>query len=328
MKHERFNYIAVGLFVLVAGTVLLVALYQLTGRTGPTDRYHTYFRNVTGLKFGTPVYYEGFHIGQVEEITPHNGIQPTRFQVGFSVRQGWPIPTDSEAQLLASGLLAAMSIDIRGGESKKLLSPDSELAGREAANLFAVVNEVAAEMRELSDQGLKPLLNNMNQRINELAGHIDAHLPGILLNATELTEKLLGSAEAVEQLLGQENRHIIARTITDLQEASTDFRRLAADLNKTRVSVDGTVQTARKAADGANQLIASGAEVIAENRADIRSASADLRQTLDLLATRLDAILYNLEGSSRNLKEFSRTVRDNPSVLISSDRPQDPVRNR
>jgi phospholipid/cholesterol/gamma-HCH transport system substrate-binding protein len=328
MKHERFNYIAVGLFVLAMGAVLLVTLYKLTGRSGPTDQYHAYFRNVTGLKFGTPVYYEGFHIGQVEEITPHNGAQPTRFRVDFSVRQGWSIPIDSEARLLASGLLAAMSIDIHGGQSEQLLKPGSQLTGREAANLFAVVNEVAAEIRELSDQGLKPLLSNMNRRIDDLAGHLDAHLPGILVNANQLTQKLLTSSEAVEQLLGEDNRNVIAATITDLKQAASDFRRLAADLNKTRVSVDGTVQTAMNAADATNRLIQTGADVVAENRADIRSASADLRHTLDVLATRLDAILYNLEGSSRNIKEFSRTVRDNPSVLISSDRPQDPVRSR
>lgn len=327
MRHERLNYVAVGLFVLAMGAVLLVALYHLTGRAGPTDRYHAYFGNVAGLKFGTPVYYEGFHVGQVESITPENGSQPTRFRVEFSVRQGWPIPVDSEARLLASGLLSAISIDIRGGESERLLAPGAELPGREAANLFAAVNEVVAEIRQVSDQGLKPLLANLNQRIDQLAGHIDAHLPGILVNADRLTGKLLGGAEAIEQLLGDDNRKGVGAAIADLRQAAHDFRRLAADLNRTRVSVDGTVQRAHQAADAANQVMQASTEVIAENRSDLRAASADLRRTLDVLANRLDSILYNLEGSSRNLKEFSRSVRDNPSVLITSDRPRDPVRN-
>ena len=40
------------------------------GRTGATDDYLTVYPNVTGLKHGSPVFYEGYPIGQVSAIEP------------------------------------------------------------------------------------------------------------------------------------------------------------------------------------------------------------------------------------------------------------------
>ena len=49
---------------------LVVAIVTLSGGSGATDAYHAMYRNVTGVKFGTQVLYEGYPIGQVEAVTP------------------------------------------------------------------------------------------------------------------------------------------------------------------------------------------------------------------------------------------------------------------
>ncbi|MBM3581855.1 MAG: MCE family protein, partial [Alphaproteobacteria bacterium] len=70
MKASRINYFAVGLFVIASIVGLVVAIAVLSGRTGATDPYYAIYRNVTGVKFGTQVMYEGYPIGQVETVTP------------------------------------------------------------------------------------------------------------------------------------------------------------------------------------------------------------------------------------------------------------------
>jgi len=118
MKRENINYFAVGVFVLSMLAMFFVVLYKITGRTGPTDEYYVVYSNVTGLKYGTPVLYEGYQIGQVEKIDPVHSGGATRYQISLSVIKDWKIPSDSIAHLVTSGLISAITIDIKeGGEA-------------------------------------------------------------------------------------------------------------------------------------------------------------------------------------------------------------------
>ena len=136
MKRDNVNYFLVGLLVLVALFLLLGSLYVITGRSGPTDNYVVHYRDVSGLGFGSAVFYQGYRVGQVERIEPEQVDGKTRFRVDFSVSEGWQIPADSKAALLSSGLLADVFIGIREGESEQVLPPGAEIAARVVAEAF------------------------------------------------------------------------------------------------------------------------------------------------------------------------------------------------
>ena len=113
MKRENVNYLAVGVFVLTMLILFMVVLYRITGRGGPMDSYFVFLDNVAGLNQGTPVYYEGFKVGQVEDITPDRSTGQTRYRLEISLPSGWQIPADSVARAVSSGLLSAVTIDIQ-----------------------------------------------------------------------------------------------------------------------------------------------------------------------------------------------------------------------
>ena len=96
MRSSKINYLVVGVFVLAMIGVLVVAVALLMGRTGAVDAYHAVYRNVTGIKFGTQVIYEGYPIGQVESVQPEERDGGMVFRVDFSITQGWKIPQDSK----------------------------------------------------------------------------------------------------------------------------------------------------------------------------------------------------------------------------------------
>ena len=121
MKRENVNYFLTGLVALGSLALLLGTLFVITGSSGPTDDYVVRYRNVAGLAFGTPVFYQGYRIGQVESISPEREVEETRFRVDFSVQDGWQIPKDSEAQLMSSGLLSDVFISIREAKEKLFL---------------------------------------------------------------------------------------------------------------------------------------------------------------------------------------------------------------
>jgi len=143
VKRDSVNYVLVGSVVAVAFVLLIVALALITGRSGVSASYFTHYHNVTGLRYGAPVFYEGYRIGQVGAIEPErnvttSGERAIRYKVELDVRRDWPIPKDSLARLSATGLLADVAIGISEGSSKEVALPGSELKGTELVDIFRV----------------------------------------------------------------------------------------------------------------------------------------------------------------------------------------------
>lgn len=302
MKRENVNYFLTGVVALVALGLLLGTLFVITGRSGPTDDYVVKYRNVAGLAFGTPVFYQGYRIGQIESITPEREGETTRFRVDFSVQDGWQIPKDSVAQLMSSGLLSDVFISIREGEAKELLEPGSIIEGREAADLFGAVGELAGEVTSLTRDKLTPMVERLGERLESISGKIDEGTPELLEKAVELVDQLNASAASLKNILRPDNQANVDKLLSESGAAAANVRQLTGDLAQTREQL--------------NSILAELDGTVKENRPEVRQAMADLRFTLDAMAQRIDAITYNLESASRHFDEFSRQIRKEPQRLI------------
>ncbi len=302
MKRENVNYFLAGLVALGALGLLLSALLVITGRSGPSDDYLVRYRNVAGLAFGTPVFYQGFRIGQIEKISPERDADVTRFRVDFSVQDGWQIPKDSVAQLMSSGLLSDVFISIKEGEAKDLLEPGSEIKGQEAADLFGAVGELAGEVTTLTRDKLTPLVDRLGKRLDSIGGKFEEGTPLLIDKAVELVDQLNSSAASLDKMLGPANRGNLETLLSESSAAATNVRQLTGDLEATRKQL--------------NSILAELDGTVKESRPEIQQAFADLRFTLDAMAQRVDAITYNLESASRHFDEFSRQIRKEPNRLI------------
>ena len=129
MRNHKLNYVIVGLFVVSMLAAAGITAMVLTGRTGESDFYYLVLDNVADVRFGTQVRYEGFPVGQVEEITPFAEGGAMRFRLDLSVTRGWRIPEDSIARIGSSSFLAAKTIDVESGRAETALAPDSEIPG-------------------------------------------------------------------------------------------------------------------------------------------------------------------------------------------------------
>ncbi len=225
MKRENVNYFLTGVVALGSLALLMVALFIITGRSGATDEYVVRYRNVAGLAFGTPVFYQGYRIGQIESISPERDAEATRFRVDFTVQDGWQIPQDSVAQLMSSGLLSDVFISIREGEAKTFLEPGSEIPGREAADLFGAMGEIDKAV-ELVDK-LNASATSLNQILSPAnRGHVDSLLAessAAASNVRTLTADLIETRKQLNSILGEldatvkENRPEIQQAMADLR---------------------------------------------------------------------------------------------------------------
>jgi phospholipid/cholesterol/gamma-HCH transport system substrate-binding protein len=326
MKRENINYIVVGTFILIITASFFVFLYKITGSSGPTDKYYVTYENVTGIKYGTPVSFEGYQIGQVETIEPIRSQGKTSYQLTLSIREEWPMPEDSIAKIVASGLLAAITIDIQEGISKVLLEPGSEISGREAANIFAAVNEVAADIRDLSKNSIKPLLDNLNKQVDEISfeftdltrNTVKPMLENIssqieqsnMVNKVDiLISNLNQTSEELQKVFNSQNQENLTLFLSNMSAASSNMNELVENIDDTRKSMDILLSNIDNVIGDINYTIEN-------NDGKMNASLTDLQKTLSVISTHIDAITHHLEGSSRNIHEFTRQIKENPGLLI------------
>lgn len=301
MKRDNVNYVLVGLAVVVGFGLLFLTLLAITGRSGGTVRYHSYFDNVTGVRLGAPVLYQGFRIGQVADVVPEREGE-TRYRVELAVRHDWPIPADSVAQLQASGLLADVRVAIRGGNSGVMLPEGAELPAEPGGDVFAAMNDLADELTVLTRDRIRPLVETLATRLDSITGSIDSGLPSLVSESNALLARLNQAADNVNQLLGEDNRRAVGGTLADLREVTAELKQTQAQTRS---------------------LILTMHETLGENRPEIRQIVVDLEHAVSTIAQRMDAVAHHLDSSSRNLDEFSREIRRNPNRLLFSPKADD-----
>lgn len=332
MESKTINYALVGGFVSTMLIALFVIVALLAGRTGATDAYFVVFENVAGLKFGSQVTFEGFPIGQIEEISPTQQDGQVAFRVDLSVREGWDIPTDSRATISSPGILSALAIDIVAGQSTQMAAPGSQLETGAAGDLFGALSSVAGDVSNLTNDGLLPLIARIDGYIEILGDALADRAPEILDNLTAIsaelnaqTPTLVGDIQAVVETAQQVAddldtagdgmvRLTTGQTATDIEvtaanvrAASVETLRLIEGLSETQTEVDA--------------LITQIDALVANNRENVDDSLADMRFTLATISRNIDTITRNLDGTSRNMLEFTRQIRQNPSLLLGGGRP-------
>lgn len=295
MKRDHVNYTLVGAVVLIAFALLLAALFLMTGRGGGEAEYHTYYRNVTGLRAGAPVFYQGYRIGQVDDVVPERGAEGTRYRIGLNLRADWPIPQDSVARLQSSGLLADVTVAIREGIDKTPLAMGAELKGEEGTDIFGAMNELAVEVTTLTRGQITPLIRNLSQRVDSITGSLDKGTPEVLEQARGLLSRLTEASVSINDLLKPANREAVSGILSDVHA-------LSRDLESTKASLDNAL----------NDLAA----LTRENKPRVNAAVTDLRAVLATLSSRIDTIAHHLDSASRNADEFTREIRKNPNRLL------------
>ena len=298
MYNKRFNYVLVGVFVTAMLVATVVSVAILTGRTGPTDRYNLVLDNVADIKFGSQVRYEGFPIGQVEDISAIDEGGRTRFQVALSVKQGWRIPDDSVARIASSSFLAAKTLDIAAGQSKQMLAPGDRIASGGPNDMFTTMSAAATKLTALSETSIKPLL----ETLQSLASTVDRDTPRITEKLVSFTTQLDALLGPVQRLLADENIAAVERTIHNTETMTSTLSQASQNL---------ATAMAR-----AQHLAANLDTLVETNSPDIDRTLQDLHYTLGSVARNIDTIVHNLDGTTRNMNEFSRLIRTNPGLLL------------
>ena len=229
MESKREQAI-VGLFVLVAGALLVATVFVLSGAFGgPAKTYRAYFPFAGGLEPGATVRYAGGpKVGRVEklELDPKDS---SRVAITFSVKSDLPVKTDSRAKIMSLSPLGDNHLEILPGSDKAALAPAGTFLPSEPYIDFNAltekINDIAPEAQQL--------LTTLNGRATELQETL-----------TRVNDLLSGSnranfAGALAETRGMiaENRAPIKSAVANLNSASGKVEPLLEDIRKTSAQV-------------------------------------------------------------------------------------------
>lgn len=330
MRYSSINYVVVGAFVIAMIVAVVGAVAVLTGRTGAVDRYYTVYSNVTGVKFGTQVIYEGYPIGQVETVTPEQKKGRMEFRVDFSIKEGWRIPEDSQIEIAAPSLLSSVALQIHAGVSADALEPDARVNSRNASSVFGAVSSLADQVARVIETDAKPLITEVTQTFKELKRFISEDGNMLASNAKDL----LGDSKILIRDLQQRIPGItnnIETFATNMTKASIEVRKMVSPQN--RDLVDGILAQMNDATNKFDDVLTTMDKVLedidrlaVDPKADIDTILGESRYVIESVSRHIDSINQNMESAARNMNEFSRQIRANPGLLLGSSPQPDNAR--
>ena len=301
----------VGLFVLIAGAVLVATVFVLSGAFGGSaSSYRAYFPFAGGLEPGATVRYAGGpKVGRVEklQLDPKDA---SRIEISFSVKSGLPVKTDSHVKIMSLSPLGENHLEIVPGSDKAALAAAGSILPSDS---YVDFNALTARINDIAPQA-QLLLKTLNDRATELKVTVDRIND---LMGDQNRANLAGTLAETRGMLA-ENRAPVKATVQHLNSATEKLEPLLQDLRKT--SAQAHVDS-----------------LIGENRADVRQSVVELRkslttitdltdrldQTLDVNSENIDELLENLRHVSQNLKEFTNTIKTRPYTLIRSSTPRE-----
>lgn len=306
----------VGLFVLVAGGLLIATLFVLSGVLTSGDTiFHTYFKNAGGLQAGSEVRYAGGPpVGRVKkvQVDPQDA---TRMKVDLAVHPDIPVKTDSTVVITSNSPLGENFLEILPGTNQAPRAPANyTLKSKEPVSFADIADKINALAPTANE-----LLTNLNARVVELKETL-ARVNDLLNDRNRAN---IGESLANVRGMLEEDRPLVHSTLGHVNEASAKLGPLIDDFRKTSAQ--------------ANDAILHIDSMITENRPDVRQAVINLRQSLasansilDQLnntvtnnSENLDEIVDNLRRITENLNSFTETIKARPYTLIRASEPKD-----
>ncbi len=291
------NYLLVGSFVLVLGTVLAGGILWLASGGSFQKKYDLYLavieESVAGLNLNAPVKYNGVDVGQVRDIQLAPG-NPERVNLLFAIDDGTLIKEDTVAVLKTQGLTGIAYVELSGGAI-------------DAAPLRATAHEkypVIQTKPSLSAR-LENVLTTVLSKLDSTSGRINEILSENNLAAFEST---LADISTVA--------HTLAERQDDLNEGIANAARTFANSANASVQLDPVIRQIGISAKAVENMSNQTALASASASATFTNVGTDVRRFTAETLPELERLLGELSVLSNSLRRFSEQTQRNPAGLL------------
>ena len=279
--ENRAHALAAGLFVLLLGLCVVVALWWFGGKREPTrDLLLVTQGNVTGLNPQSQVRFRGIRAGKVVDISldPQD---PRSILVRIRVPAALPLTRGTTARLNSQGVTGLAYVELEdSGKSDALLPPDAEPPPRIALDdasvaslteragvVMAQVGEVAANLNRLLDEH-----GHLNHALENLAGASDA--------LRDLPKVMAG----LKQALSESNMKHLHAALAQLDRTAGEAAPLTVEMRALVASLTGVSRHLDQV------LTDSGGEISGSTLPQIETLVRDLDKNSRQLGRLLDSL--------------------------------------
>jgi len=311
-KQLTWTELRVGVFVLVALFLLMVAIFYVTGAgfLGPRYRLITYLPEVEGMQAGAPVDLDGVEIGNVQSIdlTPHPQDREHSITLVLRLQKKYQndIRTDSTASLVTQGLLGNRYVTISRGLTGSVIPTNGVIPASESADIKQVVErgaDVAQNLSVLSDQ-----LNEIVGKVRRGEGTIGKMLndPSLYNHLESLAAKADTMASSIQQGQGSVGKLIASDDLYNKADSAVSkVNDAMTAINDQKGSV-GKLIYDPAAYNNINGLAEKGNALLGDVRAG--------KGTLGKLATD-DTLYTNLRDASANVRDATAKLNSNQGSI-------------
>ena len=298
--NGRSSYLIVGAFVSVGLVALVTMILFLAGdrSTESRVRYTVFFeRDISGLTVGAPARYLGVEVGQVVvmSLESRNG---TKVRVDLEVLQSTPVTTATYASLAFQGVTGVAFIS---------LASDQDVAG-----MPLVVGD--------SDYPVIPARNT--------------GLAALLSDGPEITRKINELLDKANQLLNQENRDSLGRSLASIDKLAQSLAAqeetigaLPQQLQLVLEQIGTTVGELQTIIGQAGPDVVATMKALNQTSDNLISISArmdtwladhdrELQQFMDGGLAKAPALIADTRNTMREFEKLVNELRENASQLV------------
>ena len=262
MDEKMTQGFRVGIFVLVGMGLFAAASFLIGDQRKVWDRKVTYkvaFRNVQGLKAGSPVRTGGLDIGNVTAVTQAENADDAMVYVTMAVLRSAAgrVREDTLARVSSKGLLGDKMIELSNqcpaaepppvegsapkavGDSYKcpegrlpmLLKGGDFIRSEEPADLFARADEIAKKVQQLVER-LEPLARELGDP------RLHASIRGTASNLNEVLDAVAHKDSAVHRLFyDQEQAKRVSAILANAEHVSAEASGVMSDVHHATTQV-------------------------------------------------------------------------------------------
>ncbi|MBN8449436.1 MAG: MCE family protein [Candidatus Accumulibacter sp.] len=294
--ENRAHALAAGLFTLLLGVSVALAIWWFGGNHDATTEYTVVTRNnVTGLSLQGQVRYRGIRVGKVQSI----GLDPKDGQnilIRISVDSTVPVTRATTAKLGYQGVtgIAHILLEDKGEDPTPLRGDDGE------PPRIGMQSSLIEELSEVGGATLRQARDFLASANQVLDGENRQKLARILTNLEATTGNSNELALQLRQLLAPENLRLLQATLTHAERAAGEATPLLVDARRLVVRLQAV-------SDKLDLLIGDPSPA-----------------GIGALAPRLNELGADLSASSRQLNRVLQMLEESPQSLFFGPRQQAP----
>lgn len=217
------NETKIGIMVSIVA-VLLAVLTLETGNFSLTKggyQVKAHFKNIDGVNLNSPVMYNGFEVGIVEDIKIREGQNDTKMELMLKIDSKARLRDGAKAYIKNLGFMGEKYVGLTSGkDGAAYLGPGSVIIGEEPPDfehLLAQGQEIASRLKSISQ--------NIDERLIVNKDAVDETIKNLNITMKELSSIVQIANERLSL-----NEQKIDATISNLHDLSVNLEELSYDL--------------------------------------------------------------------------------------------------